>query len=59
MTIIQRMPSITIMLLLSLTFMQCSQPEPGTEAHIKQVTEAIDDDYLANAEFKVRGYITA
>jgi hypothetical protein len=44
MTIIHRMPANAIMLLLSLAFMQCSQPEPGSEAHIKKVTEAIDDD---------------
>lgn len=59
MTIITRMPSTAIiLLLLSLAFMQCSQPEPGTEAHIKQVTEAIDDDYLAHADNTPENWVT-
>ena len=38
--------------------MQCSQPDPGTEAHIKQVTEAIDDDYLAHAHNTPENWVT-
>jgi len=58
MTPLQKIPAAVILLLLSILFMQCSQPEPGTEAHIKQVTEAIDEEYLANADNTPENWVT-
>lgn len=57
MTPLQKIPA-TVILLLCVLFMQCAQPEPGSEAHIKKVTEAIDDDYLANADNNPENWVT-
>lgn len=36
----------------------CQQSEPGTEKHIKKVTEMIDDDYLSNADNTPENWVT-
>jgi quinohemoprotein ethanol dehydrogenase len=58
MTPLHKIPAALLILVLTLTLMCCTKPEPGTEAHIKQVTSLIDDAYLANADNTPENWVT-
>ncbi|WP_339814469.1 PQQ-dependent dehydrogenase, methanol/ethanol family [uncultured Imperialibacter sp.] len=46
-------------LLITIIFCQCSQKaEPGSEAHIRNVTSAIDDKYLTKADASPGNWVT-
>ncbi len=58
MTTLQKIPAALLILVLTLSLMCCTKPEPGTEAHIKQATSLIDDAYLANADNTPENWVT-